>query len=257
MEAIAPITADALTLPGIAHAFFTRSGGVSTGIYADLNAGRGSKDDPQAVAENRRRMAQHFQLPPAGLISMNQTHSADVVVVAGPTDERIKADGLVTKTPNVAVSALAADCAPVLFADVNAGVIGATHSGWRGAVGGVLEATLSTMEAEGARRDDTVAVVGPTIAQASYEVGPEFFDTVVSLSPDNERFFVPSAKSGHHMFDLPGYVIARLTAAGIGSAKSLGLDTYADEARFFSYRRTTHRGEPDYGRLLSAIMLKD
>lgn len=246
----------AMSQPGIAHAFFTRNGGVSHGLYASLNAGRGSNDDPSAVAENRRRMAAHFAIAPDALVSMHQTHSANVALIDAPTSERPRVDALVTRTDGIAVGVLAADCGPVLFADPHARVVAGAHAGWRGATGGILEATLDTMESAGARRQSITAVLGPTIAQASYEVGPEFAERLIALAPDNAAFLVPSDRPGHHRFDLPAYIVGRLKEAGVGHVHDLALDTYADEARFFSYRRTTHRGEPDYGRLLSAIMLE-
>lgn len=240
--------------PNLHHAFFTRRGGVSEGIYASLNGGLGSSDDPSKVAENRRRMTEELGLAPEALISVYQVHSADAVIVEGPwTGERPRADGMATSVPGLALGITTADCGPVLFADPHVGVIGAAHAGWRGAANGVLESTVEAMERLGARRHKIVAVLGPTISQAAYEVGPEFVANLTSLDAENERFFQPGEREGHAMFDLPGYIGMRLEAAGIGEFANLGLCTYSDEERFFSYRRTTHRGEPDYGRLISAI----
>jgi polyphenol oxidase len=242
--------------PILHHAFFTRQGGVSEGIYASLNGGLGSSDDPSRVALNRRHMTEDLGIAPDALISVHQVHSPDAVIVEGPwTGERPKADAMATSVPGIALGITTADCGPVLFADPHAGVIGAAHAGWRGAATGILEATIDAMERIGARRDKIVAVLGPTISQAAYEVGPDFIDQLADADPGNRRFFQPSARQGHAMFDLPGYIGTRLEAAGIGEFANLGLCTYSDEERFFSYRRTTHRGEPDYGRLISAIVL--
>jgi YfiH family protein len=243
-------------LPKIRHAFFTRQGGVSEGIYASLNGGLGSSDNPAQVAENRRRMAEALDVVPDALISVYQVHSPDAVLVEGPWQaERPKADAMVTALPGLALGITTADCGPVLFADAQAGIIGAAHAGWRGAVTGVLESTLEAMERLGAARSRIVAVLGPTISQAAYEVGPEFVARFAQEAPGHERFFRPSGKEGHAMFDLPGFIGARLEAAGVGEFTNLALCTYSDEERFFSYRRTTHRNEPDYGRLISAIAL--
>ena len=239
--------------PNIHHAFFTRKGGVSEGIYASLNGGIGSSDDPAKVRENRRRMAQELGVEPDALISVHQVHSADAVIVEGPwTGERPRADGMAAAVPGLALAVTTADCGPVLFADPHVGVIGAAHAGWRGAVTGVLEATLEAMERLGARRHKIVAVLGPTISQAAYEVGPDF---AARFDEADQRFFRPGERPDHPMFDLPGFIGARLEAAGVGEFANLGLCTYSDEDQFFSYRRTTHRGEPDYGRLISAITL--
>lgn len=249
---LAPIAAEALRF--VRHAFFTREGGVSEGIFAGLNAGRGSADDPERVAENRRRIAARLGVEPARLLTLHQIHSADVITVTEPFEGRPKADAMVTAEPGIALGILTADCAPVLFADREAGVIGAAHAGWRGAVGGVVEATVDAMAALGARAGRIAAVVGPTIAQASYEVGPEMREAVLAASPDACDLFVASAREGRFMFDLPGYVARRLRAAGVGHVEDLALDTYADERRFFSWRRAVHRGEEDYGRLLAAVV---
>ncbi|GGC80296.1 peptidoglycan editing factor PgeF [Chelatococcus reniformis] len=243
-------------LPGVAHAFFTRQGGVSEGIFASLNGGLGSDDEAAAVMENRRRMAARFGLPPERLLGIHQVHSPDVAVAVAPWPERPKVDAVVTRVPDLALGVASADCGPVLFADGGAGVVGAAHAGWRGAFTGVLEATVAAMEGLGARREQIVAVLGPTIGPTAYEVGPEFVARFIEAEPANEAFFAPSARTGHAMFDLPSYIVMRLGRAGIGHAESLGLCTYGDEARFYSYRRTTHRSEPDYGRLISAICIK-
>ncbi len=238
------------------HGFFTRKGGASTGIYAGLNCGVGSSDHAEAVATNRARVAAAMDADLTDLIGVHQVHSPDVVTVSGPLpDPRPQADALVTATEGLVLTILTADCQPVLFADAKAGVIGAAHAGWRGTRDGVLEATLEAMERLGARREDTVAVIGPTISQAAYEVGQEFIEAFIDDDRDTARFFAGSANPGRAMFDLPGYALWRLRAAGVGQAEWTRHCTYRDEERFFSYRRTTHRGEADYGRLLSAIRL--
>lgn len=241
---------------GIRHAFFTREGGVSTGIYASLNGGLGSSDDAEAIAENRRRMAEHLKVEASHLVSLYQVHSADVEVVTGPWSAgRPKADAMVTVAHNVALGVSSADCGPVLFADAEAGVIGAAHSGWKGAFSGVVGATVTEMEKLGARRERILAVLGPTISAKAYEVGPEFVERFKAENRTYSRFFTPSGKAAHAMFDLPAFIALRAQEAGIGRFVDLGLCTYGDEQRFFSYRRTTHRHEPDYGRLISAIAL--
>jgi YfiH family protein len=239
------------------HAFFTREGGVSEGVYASLNGGLGSSDDPARVRENRRRMTEQFGFPPEALVSLYQVHSATAIAVERPwsRDDRPKADGMATRTPGLALGISTADCGPVLFADVERCVVGAAHAGWKGALTGVLEATIAVMEELGAKRGDIVAVLGPTIGQAAYEVGPEFVARFVEADERNARFFRDGERSGHARFDLPGYIGHRLGEAGIGEFADIGLCTYADERRFFSYRRATHRGEADYGRLISAIAL--
>ncbi len=247
-----------LDLPGVAHAFFTRQGGVSEGIYATLNGGQGSSDDQSLVQENRSRMASALGVAPANFVSVYQVHSPDVVVADGAwAGERPKADGMVTNRTGVALAISTADCGPVLFADAAAGVIGACHAGWKGAFTGVVESTLEAMERLGASRPGIVAVLGPTISAAAYEVGPEFVERLVSADRGNARHLSPSPREGHAMFDLPAYIGRRAREAGVGRFVDLGLCTYADEGRFFSYRRTTHRGEPDYGRLISAIALTE
>lgn len=253
------VQADKLTsLFGIKHAFFTRKNGVSSGIYAGRNVGLGSDDDRDLVLENRARCAADLGTTPENLATPHQTHSTDVAVVdqvwapgKGP-----KADAMVTNRTGIALGISTADCGPVLFADDHAQVIGAAHAGWRGATGGVLENTISTMETLGANRANIVAILGPTIAHASYEVGPEFVERLEALAPENEQFLTPSEREAHALFDLPAYICDRLAKSEIKIAGNLALDTYADEDRFYSYRRTTHRGEADYGRLLSAIILR-
>jgi purine-nucleoside/S-methyl-5'-thioadenosine phosphorylase / adenosine deaminase len=247
------------SLPGIRHAFFTRDGGVSAGVYESLNGGPGSDDVPANVGENRARMASALGVVPERFLTAYQVHSSDVVTVDAPwpTDARPRADGIVTRSSRLAIGVTTADCGPVLLADASAGVIGAAHAGWRCALTGVLEATVAAMETLGAERARVTAVLGPTISQSNYEVGPEFVARFRDADETNERFFRPSPKPGHALFDLPGYITARLTAAGIGRVEDLGLCTYADPARFFSYRRATHRAERDYGRHVNAIALSD
>ena len=243
--------------PNLRHAFFTRRGGASEGVYASLNGGLGSSDDADRVAENRRRMAAHLGVGLEAFLSVRQTHSADVAVVERPwaLADRPAADAMVTRAPGVALGITTADCGPVLFADAHANVAGAAHAGWRGALGGVLEATVTAMERLGAVRERIVAVLGPTISRDAYEVGPEFAAAFRNADGGNERFFAPGAREGRLVFDLPGYILSRLTAAGIGEVEDLKLCTYSDEERFYSFRRATHRGEPDYGRLVAAIRL--
>lgn len=237
----------------VRHGFFGRAGGVSTGIYRGLNCGPGSADDPAAVVQNRAIVARAMGAEPAQLLTLYQIHSAEVVTVEAPfTGDRPQADALVTRAPGMVLGILTADCAPVLFADAEAGVIGAAHAGWKGAHGGVLEHTVAAMERLGAKRGRIAAVVGPCIAQASYEVGPEFI--VRFAAEDRARFFVPSVRAGHSQFDLAGFVVAQLERAGV-SAAALGIDTCVNEEAYFSYRRKTLRGEPDYGRHISAITL--
>jgi hypothetical protein len=245
------ITSDALSAR---HGFFTRKGGASSGIFAGLNCGAGSTDQAEIVAINRARVAEAMGVVPEALVTVHQVHSARAIPVSGPFADRPQADALVTATPGVLLAVLTADCQPVLFHDSAAGVIGAAHAGWRGAVDGVLEATLDAMEALGARRADIVAVIGPTISQAAYEVGPEFLDRFRNEDPESTRFFA-NGQGDRMQFDLPGYGLHRLRAAGVGHAEWTGHCTYRDAARFYSYRRTTHAGEADYGRLISAIRL--
>lgn len=239
-------------LEGIPHGFLGRRGGVSQGLVAGLNIGHGADDETEAVAENRRRAVEAV-LPGAQLATVYQVHSPDVVEVHAPwpQQDRPRADAMVTDRPGLLLGIVTADCAPVLFADRKAGVIGAAHAGWRGAHGGVLEATVEAMERLGARADRIAAAIGPAIGQASYEVDAAFRD---NFTPEAKRFFAPGWV-GHWQFDLAGYAAARLRAAGVSTVDALGLDTYPDEQRFFSYRRSVHRGEPTYGRQFSLIGL--
>jgi YfiH family protein len=248
---------DLSALDGISHGFFTRKGGVSSGIYSSLNVGLGSDDERAAVLENRTRVASLLGVAPGALVSPHQHHSPDAIVVDRPwtPDAQPRGDALVTDRPGIALGISTADCGPVLFADAGARVIGAAHSGWRGALTGVLEATLAAMEGLGARRDRIVAVLGPTISRASYEVGEEFVERFLTADAGNNRFFAPADRDGHALFDLPAYILSRLGAAGIAQARDLGRCTYLEEDLFFSYRRSTHRSEPDYGRLVSAISI--
>lgn len=245
------LTSDALPAR---HGFFTRKGGTSSGIFAGLNCGTGSSDQADAVAMNRARVAAAMDVKPESLITVNQVHSADVVAVQGPMTDRPRADAMVTATPGVGLAILTADCQPVLFCDRRAGVIGAAHAGWRGAFDGVLEATLDAMEALGASRKDTVAVIGPCISQTAYEVGPEFLDTFRDEDPQNTRFFA-NGRGDRMLFDLPAYGLHRLRAAGIGHAEWTRHCTHSDSERFYSYRRATQAKEADYGRLISVIRL--
>lgn len=266
------IEAPELGLSGIRHAFFTRQGGVSEGIYASLNGGLGSADERTRVVENRRRMADAVGVEPDALVSLHQVHSAQCVVIDRPwPGERPQADAMGCATPGLALAIATADCGPILFADAEARVIGACHAGWRGAFTGVIDATVASMEGLGAVRGRIVAVLGPTIGRDAYEVGPEFVDRFLARDRATSRHFHPisratscedatsgqdvTSREGHAMFDLPGYIMARLAKAGIREAADLGACTYSDPDRFYSYRRTTHRGEPDYGRLISAICL--
>ncbi len=247
---------DLITSPALKpkHGFFTRKGGASSGIFAGLNCGAGSSDQADIVAINRQRVAEAMAVPLDHLIGLHQVHSPDVLAVTGPLAIRPQADAMVTATKGVALSILTADCQPVLFADANADVIGAAHAGWRGAKDGVLEATLAAMEALGAQRQNIAAVIGPCISQAAYEVGPEFFESFTDDDPETRRFFAQG--SGDRLrFDLPSYGLWRLRAAGVGQAEWTGHCTYSDPERFYSYRRTTHAGEADYGRLISVIRL--
>jgi purine-nucleoside/S-methyl-5'-thioadenosine phosphorylase / adenosine deaminase len=247
---------DELRNAGIRHGYFTRAGGVSDGIYQSLNIGTGSHDDPEKVRENRRRVAAWMGVRPELLLTAYQIHSPDVLVVRGAFEgERPKADALVTDTPGVALGVSTADCGPVLFADAEARVIGAAHAGWKGAFTGVLENTIAAMERLGAGRERIVAVLGPSIGPGNYEVGPEFIERFETDDAGNRGYFVPSPKAGHAMFDLNGYTVDRLSRAGVMAGK-LDRCTYAEEDLFFSYRRTTHRQQPDYGRQISAIVLE-
>ncbi|USI74084.1 peptidoglycan editing factor PgeF [Sphingomonas morindae] len=250
---IDPIRSAALA--DVPHAFLGRAGGVSTGLYAGLNVGLGSDDDPAAVAENRRRAAEAVR-PGAALVTVHQIHSADAVIAraAWPDAERPRADALATDRPGLVLGVLSADCVPVLLADTRAGVVGAAHAGWRGALDGVTDAVIGAMEQLGAHRQNIAAAIGPCIARASYEVDAAFQQRFTAADPDNERFFL-DGRPGHYQFDIEAYVTHRLAAAGLARIDALGLDTYADEARFFSYRRATHRGEPGYGRGIALIGL--
>ena len=251
------IASDSLALDGISHGFFTRQGGHSTGLFDSLNCGMGSGDDKETVLKNRAVVAAKLGVAPDCLLSAWQIHSPDAVVVSAPWDgeERPRVDALVTQTPGIGLGVLTADCGPVLFADPRARVIGAAHAGWKGALTGVTARTLEVMEEQGARRADITAVIGPMISQAAYEVGPEFPGRFIEADRNNARFFTASPRAGHYMFDLPGYLAARLRAEGVGTVVNLALCTFSDEQRFFSYRRATHRNEKDYGRLISAIAL--
>ena len=243
---------------GIRHGFFTREGGVSDGIYASLNGGTGSNDEREHVLENRKRMAQALGCTPEHFLTAYQIHSPEVAVAEAPwpQDQRPKADAIVTKTKNLAIGIATADCGPVLLADAQARVIGAAHAGWRGALTGVIEAAIAAMEKLGAQKKNIVGALGPTISQRNYEVGQELVDRFVAENPANEKFFTPSGRYGHFMFDLPGYIGSRFARAGV-AFEDLALCTYADPARFYSYRRTTHRGEADYGRHINSIVLSD
>lgn len=256
----APLCAPALeelAAKGVKHGFFTRAGGVSGGIYAELNVGFGSSDDRESVHTNRTLVAEWFGIPLAHLATLHQIHSPEVVTLTEPPGtERPRADALVTDRPGLALGILTADCGPVLFADAGKGVVGAAHAGWKGAFGGVLEGTVAAMEALGARRDRIVAVLGPSISRRNYEVGPEFIDRFEKADKDNARYFAPSARPGHALFDLNAYTVDRLGAAGVAAA-CLDRCTYGEEENFFSYRRSVHRGEPDYGRQISAILLEE
>ena len=246
-------------LPGIRHGFFTRSGGVSEGLYESLNGGVGSEDLPERVAENRARMANQLGMAPEHFLTCYQIHSPEVVVAETPwpTVERPRADAIVTRVPNLAIGVSTADCGPVLLADPQARVIGAAHAGWRGALTGVIDRTISAMEKLGAKRNRIVAAAGPMIRQPNYEVGQDLIDRFVAVEPNTVRFFKPAARPAHAMFDLAGYIVSRMRRAGIESIEDIGLCTYADPAQFFSYRRATHRGESDYGRHINAIALAD
>jgi len=255
-ETLQPITHPLLAKAGVHHGFFTRQGGVSTGLFEGLNTGLGSSDDPAAVAENRRRIAAWFGRGPDDLAACYQIHSAITRVADGPwRGERPEGDATATSTSGVVCAVLTADCAPVLLADAEAGVVAAVHAGWKGALGGVVHSAVSAMEALGARPGRTVAVVGPCIAQASYEVGADFEERFAHHDPGSEGFFQPGAASDQRMFDLPGFVLWRLEQAGVGEAAWTGDDTCIDETRFYSNRRAYQRGEPDFGRLMSAISL--
>lgn len=238
----------------VRHGFFTREGGASSGIYTSLNCGLGSTDQTEMVRINRARAAKALDVDPERLAGVHQVHSATALTIDAPVSPMPKADAMVTRTPGLALAILTADCQPVLFADAENGVIGAAHAGWKGALDGVLEATLDAMEGLGAKRETTSAAIGPSISQRAYEVGPEFLDRFLGADPDNTRFFA-NGEDDRYQFDLIGYGLARLRKAGVAEAEWIGHCTYSDEARFYSYRRSVHRSEADYGRLISAIRL--
>ncbi len=247
------LTSDLLS--PVRHGFFSRRGGASSGIFSGLNCGLGSSDQTEAVDLNRKRVAEAMEVDPVEMVGVHQVHSPNVVTVDAPLNgERPKADALVTNVPGLALTILTADCQPVLFADPDAKVIGAAHAGWRGALDGVLEATLDTMESLGAKRENISAVIGPTISQAAYEVGPEFLDDFMAESPENARFFA-NGQGDRLQFDLPAFGLHRLRQANVGNAEWTRHCTYSDAERFYSYRRSTHANEADYGRLISAIRL--
>jgi polyphenol oxidase len=244
-------------IPGLRHAFFTREGGVSGGIYASLNGGIGSSDDPAHVTENRRRMAEQMGVAPDRFLSVYQIHSPDAVVATGPWqgEARPRADAIVTATEGLAIGVTAADCGPILLVDPTARVIGAAHAGWKGALTGIVESTVTAMEKLGAERGGIVAAIGPLIRQHSYEVGGEFVERFIEADAENALFFIPSSRQNHAMFDLAGFIRTRLENAGVLMIDDIGADTYSDE-RFYSYRRSVHRAEPDYGRHVHAIVLE-
>lgn len=255
MSAVPVLTSKLLDVPGVRHAFFTRHGGVSQGLYASLNVGLGSKDDLDAVRENRRRCAAHFDAE--GIVTVYQVHSATALTVEGPWPaDPPQADGVVSATPGVVCAALAADCAPILFIDPQARIVAAAHAGWKGALTGVVEATVARMQALGAQPSRVRAVVGPCIGPQSYEVGLEFLDRFAGEDAAYARFFSPGAEPEKRQFDLPAFVLGRLRAAGVETCEWVGHDTCAEADDFFSNRRAFQRGEPDFGRLLSAIMLE-
>jgi hypothetical protein len=245
------------SLPGIRHGFFTRAGGVSAGVYESLNGGIGSNDMPENVNENRARMAAALGVAPDRFLTCYQIHSPEVIVAEKPWthEQRPRADAIVTRVPGLAIGVSTADCGPVLMADPEARVIGAAHAGWRGALTGVVEATIAAMEKLGAQRTRISAATGPMIRQPSYEVGQDLVDRFVAIQPSNVRFFKPAQRPGHAMFDLAGFVVSRLRRAEVAHIEDLAHCTYADPAQFYSYRRTTHRSEPDYGRHINAIAL--
>ena len=251
-----PAPIRAASLGNVPHGFLGRQGGVSTGIHAGLNVGLGSDDDRAAVAENRRRAVESVA-PGATLVTLHQVHSAIAVPVTAvfPDDARPHADALVTATPGLLLGILTADCVPILFADARANVVAAAHAGWKGAIGGVIEATVAAMVSLGASRANIAAAIGPCIARASYEVDDAFLGAFTDEDPANERFFAGGQRPHHHQFDIEAYALARLAAAGLTRIEALGLDTYADAQRFYSYRRATHLGEPGYGRQIALIAL--
>ncbi len=257
MSPLPVLTSPRLELPGIRHAFFTRQGGVSRGLYDSLNVGRGSADEAMDVAENRRRCAAHLGRPGEALSTCYQIHSADALVAeAAWGDERPRGDAVVTRNAGVVCGALAADCAPILIADAQARIVAAAHAGWKGALAGIAEATVARMAELGGDPSRMVAVVGPCIGPASYEVGLEFLAAFEATDPDHAAFFEPGSRDDKRMFDLPGFVLSRLRSAGVTACEWIGADTCADETWFFSNRRAFRRGEADFGRLLSAIVIE-
>ncbi|MEM7067547.1 MAG: peptidoglycan editing factor PgeF [Pseudomonadota bacterium] len=257
MQEPSPITSPSLEHDEIYHGFHTRDGGVSEGIYKGLNVGLGSQDEHTNVLENRGRVARHAGVEPGQLVTLYQVHSPNIIAVNAPfeEDKRPQADGLVTNTPGIAIGVLTADCGPVLFSDPESKVVGAAHAGWRGATGGVLENTIGEMENLGAKRQNITAALGPSISRYNYEVGPEFVDRLIDMETTNKKYLRASQNPDHAMFDLPSYIVARLARAGV-AASWTGQCTYADDEKFFSYRRTTHNNEPDYGRQISVISIK-
>ncbi len=252
-----PITHSQFDRKKIAHGFFTREGGLSDGIHAGLNCGYGSDDKREAVRQNRARVSASLGVAPENLITVHQIHSARVIVAeqAWQPGEAPRGDAMVSTTPGLALGIMTADCAPVLFADAQAGVIGAAHAGWKGALAGILEATVRKMEEQGAQRSQIAAVLGPCIGQISYQVGPEFLAAFTAQNSTHEKYFAPSDKADHHQFDLAGFVMSRLKRLGLEQSHDTALDTYVDEGRFYSYRRSCHRDESDYGRQIAAITL--
>lgn len=249
------LSAPGLDAAGVRHGFFTRQGGVSTGLYASLNCGPGSRDAPENVAQNRVRVAELLGVDASRLLTPFQKHGAETVVAEKPWKAPPEADATVTSKPGLAIGILTADCAPVLFCDAKAGVIGAAHAGWRGALSGIVEATVKAMEGLGARPERIVAAIGPAISQKAYEVSAEFVEQFVAEEPASASFFLTDEGSGEPHFDLVRYVGARLERAGVGAVADLGICTYCEETRLFSYRRSQHHGEDDYGRQISAIVL--
>ena len=245
-------------IPNVRHGFFTREGGHSAGIYASLNCSFGSKDDAASVKQNRDIVAARMGVDAARLLTVWQSHSADVMMVEAAFDVRRppEADAMVTLRPGIALGVMSADCTPILLADRGGRAVGVAHAGWKGALGGILEASVAGFQSRGVEPGDLLAAIGPTIGQTNYEVGPEFLDRFLADDAANARFFAASSRNGHHRFDLPGYVKLKLERLGLARVEDLALCTYGDEARFFSYRRATHRGEADYGRLISAIVIE-
>ncbi len=258
LQNLSPIISEelsALASKGIAHGFYTRQGGVSSGLYDSLNAGQGSKDEPALVLENRARIASHLGVAPTHMAGCYQIHSAKVIQITEPQEQpRPEADGLVSNVPGMGLAILTADCGPILFADPDQRVVGACHAGWQGALTGIAENTIDAMVELGANRQNIIAVLGPSISQKNYEVGAEFKERFRSHDEAYKRFFTKALKPNHYQFDLHRFILSRLSSAGVQAFRT-GQCTYADEQRFFSYRRTTHRKEPDYGRQMSAIGL--